>query len=385
MVYSLYVLYGENEVEVEELMGDVSLLEHMGDAAMGALTDVIDLDVYDKYANKLKNPNSVALRGSMITDMKFSTELSMLESFTEGTNSFGKVVKMKITVKGRLYMPPAIGAVNRKKNTSKILMWANTPIPAKKANPNQQNAGGIQRANAMANVMENIGMGEDPNKKPDDLADNYYRTVVATIYSTTDKQFRAVVLKKAFVKSYEESYNSQDGDGTFTLVIQQKLDNLEDMMVQGPTYKLSALSVASKVADTAKSVASKTSKVTETVEKYTGDTAATKMIKKITGSVESTTDTFQSTIVEGDLKVETLSEKVDEHTDSIKEKYIDDTIQNKIDEAKEYLDKYNALSEEQKKILKAIPGFDELSRDKKLEYIEKFTNAGDNDDDNDKQ
>ena len=75
MDYSLYILYNGETVKVEDLTGDTGLLEHVGVAAMDALTDVIDLDVYDKYASKLTSPHSVALRGSMITDMKFSTEI----------------------------------------------------------------------------------------------------------------------------------------------------------------------------------------------------------------------------------------------------------------------------------------------------------------------
>ena len=86
MDYSLYILYNGETVKAEDLMGDTDLLEHVGVAAMSALTDVIDLEVYDKYASKLTNSNSVALRGSMITDMKFNTELSKLEKYTNGTS-----------------------------------------------------------------------------------------------------------------------------------------------------------------------------------------------------------------------------------------------------------------------------------------------------------
>lgn len=378
MDYSLYILYGNETATEEDFIGDTGLLEHVGVAAMGALTDVIDLDLYDNYASKLKSDDSVALRGSMITDMKFNTEVTTITKYSWGSSDIEKFVQSKITVKGRLYMPLAVGTMNRRKNMAKVLMWANTPRPKAPAQGAGGGGGGGGLLQAAANAV-GVG-GADPNKVPDDLAENYYRKVIATIYSTTDKQFRAVIFNKAFVDSYEESYNSTDGDGTFTLVIKERVDKVEDVKVQGPTYEISKVSVISQIADTANSLSSKTSKVVETVEKFTGETEVTKKIKDITGSIETAHTTFKSTVIEGDLSIDNVSDKVDEHTDDVQENYTDVSLDRKIDDAKkaaEYNEEYEKLSDEQKKILKEVPGFDKLSTDEKMEYIEKISEKND--------
>lgn len=305
MTYSVYILYSEDDVwgdPVGALGGDVDLGEHMANAGMSAVGDLIGLDFYDRYANKLTHEKSVALTGEMVSDVKINTSLIKREVYKitypgEEANTLSKTVTNTVTVKGRLLMPPAsflalnkyVKSVSKKKDTSKIWEWANQPLTINdEANP------------------------------------EYYRKVLITVYANTDQQFRAYILRDAFVDSYEENFDS-NGDGTFTLVMKEVILNKEAFEVQGPSFDATALSVISQIDTAVSKVADNTEKVTEAVEVFVTDSQVTQAIKTYAGGAKDLSQIVDSNVVDGDLSVSNLADSATNYTKTTKD-LIDTTI-----------------------------------------------------------
>ena len=115
-----------------------------------------------------------------------------------------------------------------------------------------------------------------------DAPEHFYRGIVINII-TKAGDFRVITAKKVYVDSYTENY--QEGEfGTFTMSLIEKIDSNADFKVDGLGYEKPSLldKVKKGISTTAKVVAGvgvvgKT--VTETVEKFTGETAATRWVK----------------------------------------------------------------------------------------------------------
>ncbi len=123
----------------------------------------------------------------------------------------------------------------------------------------------------------------------DDRDDHYYRGIVINII-TKAGDFRLITAKKVYVDSYTENY--QEGEcGTFTMSLIEKVDSNDDFKVDGLGYeKVSVVKTLEQKLDKASKVVATTGAViagvgavgktvTETVEKFTGETAATRWLK----------------------------------------------------------------------------------------------------------
>ncbi len=148
-----------------------------------------------------------------------------------------------------------------------------------------------------------VGLAKDENKirdtlllskwasvRPeDDEKEHFYRGIIVSVL-TKAGDFRVITAKKVYVDNYTENY--QEGEyGTFELSLIEKVDSNADFEVAGLGYEELPLlkSVGNKLEKAAKVVATagavvagvgavgKT--VTETVEKFTGETAATRWVK----------------------------------------------------------------------------------------------------------
>ena len=115
-----------------------------------------------------------------------------------------------------------------------------------------------------------------------DAREHFYRGIVINII-TKAGDFRVITAKKVYVDSYTENYDEGEF-GTFTMSLIEKIDSNADFKVDGLGYeKPSLLDKVKKGIATAGVVvagvgaAGKT--VTETVEKFTGETAATRWVK----------------------------------------------------------------------------------------------------------
>lgn len=115
-----------------------------------------------------------------------------------------------------------------------------------------------------------------------DALEHFYRGIVINII-TKAGDFRVITAKKVYVDSYTENYDEGEF-GTFTMSLIEKIDSNADFKVDGLGYEKPSLldKVKKGIAKTAAVVATagvvgKT--VTETVEKFTGETAATRWVK----------------------------------------------------------------------------------------------------------
>ena len=115
-----------------------------------------------------------------------------------------------------------------------------------------------------------------------DALEHFYRGIVINII-TKAGDFRLITAKKVYVDSYTENY--QEGEfGTFTMSLIEKIDSNADFNVDGLGYeKPSLLDKVKKGIATAgvvvAGVGAVGKTVTETVEKFTGETAATRWTK----------------------------------------------------------------------------------------------------------
>lgn len=243
MNYALYILAGDaDKGKVNEFVSDTKIGIHAADAALSVVEDAAGFDFFDMYARHLTHENSVALTGDMVQEMYFKTFIDKHTKYELNANNLANTsnltdvvkrdVKHVLTVKGNIEMPNLFFALGKetakKKDASRIWKWANTPI----------------------------GSADDA----------YYRDVVATVFATDDRQFRALILKRACVDSYEE-YFDKNGEGHFTLVMaitipvpaqqqpgqQPAQQNVPSIEVQGPSFEQSFTSFMSDVSTVAKS------------------------------------------------------------------------------------------------------------------------------------
>ncbi len=123
----------------------------------------------------------------------------------------------------------------------------------------------------------------------DDASLHFYRGIIISVL-TKAGDFRVITAKKVYVDSYTENYTEGEY-GTFELSLIEKVDSNVDFEVEGLGYEEIPLlkSVGNKLEKAAKVVATTGAviagvgavgkAVTETVEKFTGETPATRWIK----------------------------------------------------------------------------------------------------------
>ena len=302
MVYSVFILFGSDKKKYKDFMGDTTLGAHAAAAAMDAVSDAVGFEVGDYYANKLSDKKSVALTGN-VTEMTFSTSIITKTKYqTRGGNRYfypdeiedvgAKKLKHTLTVKGNLEYPNilfALGAEKaKKKDTSRIWEWANTPLGVAKDN---------------------------------EIKKYYYRDVVATVFSTDDRQFRAIHLKDAFVGSYDE-YFDKNGEGHFTLVINKMIEmhpnageDEFDIHANGPEFSWTPASVASDIGKAAKTAGKLVEDAADVTEKVLGkDNEAVKRMHNVAKLADKGGDDIQKYVSDGSgWNPDDIAKEVDEH------------------------------------------------------------------------
>ena len=302
MVYSVFILFGSDKKKYKDFMGDTTLGAHAAAAAMDAVSDAVGFEVGDYYANKLSDKKSVALTGN-VTEMTFSTSIITKTKYqTRGGNRYfypdeiedvgAKKLKHTLTVKGNLEYPNilfALGAEKaKKKDTSRIWEWANTPLGVAKDN---------------------------------EIKQYYYRDVVATVFSTDDRQFRAIHLKDAFVGSYDE-YFDKNGEGHFTLVINKMIEmhpnageDEFDIHAKGPEFSWTPASATSDIGKAAKTAGKLTEDAANVTEKVLGkDNEAVKRMHNVAKLADKGGDDIQKYVSDGSgWNPDDIAKEVDEH------------------------------------------------------------------------
>ena len=382
MDFSVYIIQDrtiDNETLFKNVAGDVGLDEHVETSVIDAASNLAGLDVYDRYADpNLIGSTGIAITGDMIQSVQIKNERVGREVFSSGVfnrsiyNTLDVSVFTTITVKGFLLAPDLsqsyLSDAMRMKNMARVMAWANL-APTYGSEVADGYSGDVSSSEAAQG--ESLKLSAEKQKKmKDTYADFYTRRVMVTVYSVDDMQFRAVLHDKVFVQSYEENYTDKDGNGTFTLVMKSKAASIFDVIVEGPTFSWSYLSVMDQVSTTANTAVSEVDTAVQTAGKALGveDTDIYKKIEKGFKGLEDITN-LPNEMKDSDFWSPDHAKDIVDH---VKEEYVDDTVQGGIDDAKEYYDLYNQLSDEQKAILEDIPGFDDLPLDDKIEYLEKF-------------
>lgn len=299
MVYSVFIISMDRDEQVnwKNLIGDTSLGTHVAGAVVAGIEDLAGFSFYDKYANMLTGAKSVALTGSMIESMSVKTYINRRENF-EITEDHMEDKKAKdllhtITIKGRLEPPDMLFAMGKKiaqkKDTSRIWKWANVHF----------------------NGAEN----------------DYFRKVVATVYSEADKQFRAFFLKKAFVESYEEIFD-KNGEGTFNLVIKEAITGAapqvgqdKEIEAKGPTFKVTKLSAAKDISKAAKTASKDAKTASKVIKSVVGENETTKKLDRYSKVVDSI-DSGVDNVVKG-MKPSDLGDEIDRRVKDFKKDALD--------------------------------------------------------------
>lgn len=384
MDFSVYIIQDRtitNETLFENVAGDVGFAEHATTGAIDAVSNLAGVDVYDRYADPDKiGKTGIALTGDMVQSVQIKNERTGREVFSSGVfnrsiyNTLEASVFTTITVKGTLFAPEVsqLGSTAvRMKNMAKVMAWASL-APTYGSEATDGYCGDVSSDDAAQgeSLILSAGIQKKMNKDPNKYADFYTRRVMVTVYSVDDMQFRAVLHDKVFVQSYEETYTDKDGNGTFTLVMKSKAASIFDVFVEGPTFEMSLLSVGDQLSTSANTLANEADVALQAAGEAFGleDNERYKKIEKGLHAAEDITK-FYNDAKDSDFWT---PENAKDIVDHVKEEYVDDSVQSGVDDAKEYYELYEQLTDEQKAFLEQIPGFDDLPLDDKIEYLEKF-------------
>lgn len=380
MDFSVYIIQDrniENKTLFENLAGDVKLKEHAATAAINAASNLVGVDIYDRYADPDKiGKTGIAITGKMIESVQIKSERGSREVFNSGVfnrtvyNTLDAFTLTTITVKGTLFAPEfsqIAAKATRLKSMARVMAWASL-APTYSSEVEEGYKGDVTTTEAEGESLM-LSAGIQQTMKAD-YNDFYLRRVMVTIYSVDDQQFRAVLHDKVFVKSYEENYTDKDGNGTFTLVMQSKAASIFDVFVAGPTFRFSYLAMVDQVSTTANKVASETHTAFKTVTKTMG-VEDNEVVQKIDKGLTGVEDTTKLPNVLADSDTYSV-DKATEITDHVMDTYVNDSVQSAINDANEYQEAYGKLTDEQKKTLANVPGYDKMSFEDKMKYIDKL-------------
>lgn len=270
MNYSVFILHLEDTANAKEFIGDVGLGEALTNVGANMVESLVGVDIFDKYAEKLKHGKSVALTGDVVKTVRISTAIAKRTNFDvqmpgiiAGTNGkiedvVAKDLKTVITVVGHLTSPDTLfglgNKVAKKKDTSNLLKWAN----------------------------ESYTIGMSPETKLHKKLS--FRHIIVSISSMDQKRFRGIFIKNVTLESYEEFYD-EHGEGYFTLVVSRKHTSNEDdqanfEMIEGPTFKWNSLSLVKDISKVAKQASKDVDKLAGVSEKVLGkDNEITQKLK----------------------------------------------------------------------------------------------------------
>lgn len=376
MDYSVYIIQDRDKTNVElfeKLAGDTAFWEgHMKSAVQNLANNVVGANILDQYATtKVLGNNGIAIRGEMISSVSIKSEIAKKDMFVNGTIRVDKFMLTTITVKGKLFAPSwmEFGSESVKnKDMAKVAAWAAlTPVPVPTQDDNGEYKGDISDLTDTKNkkafkLTPSIQQGYG-----DDYKKFYYRRVLVTVYSDTDTQFRAVLHDKVFVSSYEEVFDDKDGNGKFTLVMQCIGASAFDVFIAGPTYAARAIAVMDQISSTAQKVTKGVSKGAKTVDHVLG-TDYSEKIDSVTDKINSGFETADSFRGDGDINLDNINDQINKQGEEWHPTEKDAAIK----KATEYQSAYDSLTPAEQAALKNIPGFDKMSYDDKMEYIDKL-------------
>lgn len=310
MDYSVYILGGDDANDrgiLQGLQGDVNKKTMAADALFAAIENLSGVSFHDRYAMMLKDKQSVALTGGVVTDLTYNTQIKFHTKFQNDgdyvTDVFKKTLFHTLTVKGNLdassafFGIPALKELLKKKDPSRIWAWANAPFP-----------------------REGLDMLDlfDIN----DVQTNYYRTVVAQVYSDSQSVFRELLLKNANVASYDEYYD-ENGNGHFTLVVSKEVTLPDDAAhpdidMTGPTFNRTFTSMAGDISKAVKTVKKDVDKGLDVAEKLGADKDHIEAVRNVTktgGKMLESTNTF----TDGGLNfdAENIVDQVEDQKDNV--------------------------------------------------------------------
>ena len=262
-------------------------LEAMVDAAADKMTDIAMAAGGGHFTGKEANPDILIDKNAGGEDAIKSVAISYVTVDVDITN---------------IPIPPPLPAViNAPQNAPRVFASEIKVIGKKKVRVIKIDIKGnlylpLKEDGVTGAAKSLVGMAKDENKirdtillskwasvRPeDDAQEHFYRGIIVSVL-TKAGDFRVITAKKVYVDSYTENY--QEGEfGTFTMSLIEKIDSNADFTVDGLGYEKPSLldKVKKGIAKTAAVVATagvvgKT--VTETVEKFTGETAATRWVK----------------------------------------------------------------------------------------------------------
>ena len=338
MDYSVYIIQDRNKTNqdlYENLASDVGIGDHLKNTAAAAGADLAGANILDRYATTdMLGQNGVAIDGEMIDSVSIKVELVKKNIFENSTNRYNPVISRTITVKGSLFAPSLIEMYSetvKNKDMSRVMAWASLAQKPGSRGPKYVIDSGDVDKTEDNGIQLNSGIQLD-YISDDVYSKYYYRRVLVTTYSDTEKQFRAVLYDKVFVKSYEEVYDDKDGNGKFTLVMQSVAANVFDVIVAGPTYTWSLVSLGEAVTSTAQEYADKADTVVENLDKVTGKDYSSK-VTDITDKVRSVAETTDS-VREGitiDSTVDNIDQQMDTFTDGSSPDKLQDAISKAVD------------------------------------------------------
>lgn len=406
MEFSVFIVQDRaktNQTLFDGLAGDVGLGDHLLNEGAAVASNVVGVEVYDRYANpKIIGKTGIAISGEMITGVTIKKEVTKREVFSGGgglytaegavfdeiKNTLDRTLVTTITVTGSLFAPSLLqnaSTSEKMKNMAKVLAWASLPETYGVDNDDDagEHSGDINHTGEKVQLKPSIQKNDYKNTtaKPARYNSYYFRRVMVTVYSTNDMQFRAILHDNVFVSSYEEKYTDKDGNGSFTLVMQTKTPSIYDVFIEGPTYSWNALTVTDEISSASSKIIDTGDRVIHTVDKQLGlDGKLSGVADKIADTSKLATDLPNAVLDSDSLTADNILDHVDDTTDNIKDtiediKNYDDPVQAAIDEATEYQTEYDKLTDAQKKILKDIPGFDKMSMEDQLKYIKKYTES----------
>ena len=376
MDYSVYIIQdrGINNAGLfKNLAGDTAFWKgHMKSAMQNLANNIVGANILDQYATtKVLGENGIAIRGDMIKSVSIKSELAKKDMFVNGTIRVDKFLLTTITVKGSLFAPSLMEFKSesvKNKDMARVAAWAAlTPVPVPYDDPNNDYSGLIE---SIDDPKEKDAFKLQPSIQKsygDNYKEFYYRRVLVTVYSDTDTQFRAILHDKVFVSNYEEVYDDKDGNGKFTLVMQCIGASARDVFIAGPTYAVKPIAVTDQISSTAKKISKGVSTGAKTIDHIAG-TDYSKKVDSVTDKFNSGLETADSFRGDGDINLDNINDQINKQGEEWHPTEKDAASK----KAVEYQSAYSSLTPAEQAALKNIPGFDKMSYDDKMEYIDKI-------------
>lgn len=270
------------DIEPKEAAGR---LQAIVDSTADKLNEIATAAGGGRFTGQETNPDILIDKNAGGEDAIKSVEISYVTKEVETTTN-----NKGLNVRGLIDNNNVVTITKRKVRVIKIDIKGNLYLPLKEdglTSAAKSLIGAKQDENKIRNT---ILLSQWASVRPeDDAQEHFYRGIIVSVL-TKAGDFRVITAKKVYVDSYTENY--EEGEfGTFSLSLIEKVDANVDFKVAGLGQE--TLSIFEGLGKAVKSVAEKAAvvgavaagigavgkTVTETVEKFTGENAATRWIK----------------------------------------------------------------------------------------------------------